>query len=70
VTYKENKMNNIITDDMDVVYYVIKVNGVAVSTTFAEKLVAEMAKNNLPEEQRLLAEVVPVTSDGKQVLLG
>jgi len=63
-------MDNMITDDMDVVYYVVKVNGVAVSTRFTERMMAEMAKNNLPEEQKMLAEVVPVTTDGKQVLLG
>jgi len=63
-------MNNMITDDIDVVYYVVKVNGVPVSTTFTERMMAEMAKNNLPEEQKMIAEVVPVTTEGKQVLLG
>lgn len=63
-------MNNIITDDMDVVYFVVQVNGVAVSTKFSERMMAEMARNGLPEEQRMLAEIVPVTTDGKQVLLG
>jgi len=63
-------MNNIITDDMDVVYYVVQVNGIPVSTRFNERMMAEMAKNGLPEEQKMIAEVVPVTTDGKQVLLG
>jgi hypothetical protein len=63
-------MNNLITDDIDVVYYVIKVNGVSVSGNFTEQMAAELAKNNLPEEQKMLAEVVPVTAEGKQVLLG
>jgi len=63
-------MNNLITDDMDVVYYVIKVNGVQVSTKFTERMMAEMAKNNLPDEQKMIAEVVPVTAEGNQVLLG
>jgi len=63
-------MDNMITDDLDVVYYVVRVNGVAVSTPFNERMMAEMAKNNLPEEQKMIAEVVPVTADGKQLLLG
>jgi len=63
-------VNNIITDDMNVVHYVVKVNGVEVSTRFGERMMAEMAKSNLPEEQKMIAEVVPVTTDGKQVLLG
>ena len=63
-------MNSLITDDMDVVYYIVKVNGVAVSDKFSERMMAEMAKNNLPNEQRMIAEVVPVTNDGKQLLLG
>lgn len=61
-------MDNMILDSMNEVYYVIKVNGVEISTKFTDKLVAEMARNNLPEEQRLLAEVISVTTDGKQVL--
>lgn len=63
-------MNNMITDDLDVVYYVVKVNGTAVSTPFNERMMADMAKNDLPEEQKMIAEVVPVTADGKQLLLG
>lgn len=63
-------MNNMITDDMNVVYYVVRVNGVEISTRFNERLMAEMAKNNLPKEQQMLAEVVPITTDGKQILLG
>lgn len=55
---------------MDVVSYVIKVNGVAISESFTSSMAAELAKNNLPDEQRTLAEVVPVTTDGKTLLLG
>jgi len=63
-------MDNMITDDVDTVFYVVKVNGVAVSAPFNERMLAEMAKSNLPEEQMMLAEVVPVTADGNQLLLG
>ena len=59
-----------ITRNMDVVSYVIKVNGVAISESFTSSMAAELAKNNLPDEQRTLAEVVPVTTDGKTLLLG
>ncbi len=63
-------MNNLITDSMDVVYFVVKVNGREVTTKFNDRMMAEMAIGNLPEDQKMIAEVVPVTTDGKQVLLG
>ena len=63
-------MDQLLNDEVNTVEYVLKVNGVAVSGTFTDKMACEMAKLNLPEEQRMLAEVVPVTSDGKQVLFG
>lgn len=63
-------MDNIITDDVNVVKYVVKVNGVEISTRFGERMMAEMAMNNLPDEQKTIAEVVSVTTDGKQLLLG
>lgn len=58
-----------IKEEVDQVSYVVKVNGVAISTPTSRAL-AEQQKNNLPEESRLLAEVVPVTSDGNQILFG
>jgi len=64
------QMNNIITDDMDVVYYVVKVNGNIVSPRYSEMLPAQMAIQQLSEAHQSIAEVVPVTVDGKQVLLG
>ncbi len=63
-------MNNIITDSMDVVMYVVKVNGIEKSVRFSDRIMAEMAIKDLPEDQRMLAEVMPVTQDGKQLLLG
>jgi len=59
-----------ITDSMDVVMYVVKVNGVEKSVRFTDRVMAEMAINNLPENERMLAEVQPITQDGKQLLLG
>lgn len=64
------KGKNMITDNINATFYVVKVNGANVSTPFTERMMAEMAKNNLPEEQKHLAEVVPVTSSGQQILLG
>ncbi len=63
-------MNNMITDSGDVVYYVVKVNGVEVSKRFSERMMAEMAMNNLPAEQNLTAQVVPITTNGSHLLLG
>ncbi len=63
-------MNNMITDDMNTIFYVVKVNGQEVTAKFNDQPAATMAINNLPENQKMLAEVVAVTTDGKQILLG
>ena len=63
-------MNNLITDGGDVVYYVVRVNGKDMSVRFESAMLAEAEKNRLAPELRDLAEVVPVTADGKQLLLG
>jgi len=63
-------MNNMITDDINAVKYVVRVNGVDISAKFNDRTMAEMALNSLPDEQRFLAEVMSVTADGKQLLLG
>ena len=63
-------MEDMLMNDANTIQYIIKINGVPVSAPFGDKMLAEQAKNNLPEEQRILAEVVPITNDGKQVLLG
>lgn len=58
-----------IREEVDTVSYVVKVNGTVISTPTSRAL-AEERKNQLPEETRLIAEVVPVTGDGKQILFG
>lgn len=63
---EEQRLN----DDVNTVQYVLKVNGVPVSGNFTDRTACEMARNNLPEEQRMLAEIALVTTDGKQVLFG
>lgn len=49
--------------------YVIKVNGKAVSKPFLSEAQALQHVVNLPQDQQPLAEVVPVTDDGKTLLL-
>lgn len=52
------------------VYYVVKVNGVEITPKWPDRMMAENSLLSLPDDQRILAEVVPVTTDGKQMLLG
>jgi len=49
------------------VQYIVKVNGVAITAPTTKEL-AEQQKMGLPEASKVLAEVVPVTNDGKQIL--
>ena len=49
--------------------YVIKVNG-QVRTAPLLKQLAETALQNLPENEREIAQLVPVTDSGKELLLG
>ncbi len=54
---------------MGPLYYAVVVNG-QVQSKFSEKVIAESAIMNLPEDQRSAATVVAMTGDGKQLLLG
>lgn len=63
-------MNNEIIEDGTVVYYVLRVNGQNMSGKLESKMVAEMEKQKLSPELREMAEVVPITADGNQLLLG
>ncbi len=62
-------MNKLI-NEQEQVRYVIKINGQTVSVPFASKMLAEQHIGNLPQDQQLLAEIVPVTDNGKQILFG
>lgn len=62
-------MNKLI-NEQEQVKYVIKVNGKVVSIPFTSKMLAEQHINNLPQDQQIIAEVVPVTEDGRQILFG
>ena len=59
-----------ITDGGDVVYYAIKINGQVVGPKHRSVFMAEQAIQQLSETHRSIAEVVPVTTDGKELLLG
>lgn len=63
-------MNNKLINEQKQVRYVIKVKGQNVSVPFATKMLAEQHLGNLPQEQQTIAEIVIVTEDGKQILLG
>ena len=49
--------------------FVVKVNGQA-RTAALPKTLAEAAIQNLPEAERGLAQLVPVTDSGQELLLG
>lgn len=50
--------------------YAIKVNGKIVVPNIPSRSLAEATLFNLPADQRAIAEIVTVTSDGKSLLLG
>lgn len=56
--------------DSEQVFYVIRVNGVNKTTKFNSRVIAEMEIKNLPDEEKAIAEVVTVTADGSDLLLG
>lgn len=50
--------------------YAVKVGGQIVQSNLPSRQLAEAVILTLPQEQRAIAEVVPITSDGKTVLFG
>jgi hypothetical protein len=50
--------------------YLVKVQGVVVSPPCASRQIAESYVLHLTPQQQSLAEIVPITGGGKQVLLG
>lgn len=50
--------------------FCIKVRGVVVVPNIPSRQLAEATLFNLPADQRALAEIVPVTVDGRSLLLG
>ena len=57
-------------ETQDTVKYAVKVNGAIVTKGFPTPGLAAYAIQNLAEDQQMLAEVVSVTEDGKEILLG
>lgn len=51
-------------------YYVLTVDGKPVSERHESMMLAEMAKNQLSEEDQKVAEVTQIADNGQQVLLG
>lgn len=56
--------------EINTTLFAIKVNGQTIVTNIPSRSLAEATLFNLPPEQRNLAEIVAVTSDGKSVLFG
>lgn len=63
-------MNNLIDNNLNMTYYAVKVNGQIVSAKYMSPQQAEMQIQHLNEAHQTIAEVVAVTSDGKELLLG
>lgn len=63
-------MNNEILNDNTVIYYVVRVNGQNMTVPFNSMQMAEMERTKLAPDLQALAEVVPVTAEGKELLLG
>ena len=51
-------------------FFCIKIKGVVVVPNIPSRQLAEATLFNLPADQRVIAEIVPVTADGKSLLLG
>lgn len=60
---------NILTDNNQT-FYAVMVNGKLVSPRYATSALAEDKIKHLSEEHQVIAEVVPVTNNGQQILLG
>ncbi len=63
-------MNNTIMDNGTTTYYVVSINGITQPTKHNSQMLAEMEISKLNNVQQESAVVVPVTADGKQILLG
>lgn len=64
-------MNNVLTnEDNTELRYVVMVNGQEVSARYTTPQAAEGMLEHLSEAHRSIAEIVPVTGDGNQLLLG
>ena len=62
-------MKQFLTDNDDNIKYQVVVNG-SVLAERSSKHLAESFISQLTTEQQNIANIVPITSDGKQILLG
>ena len=49
--------------------YVIKIRGQVVSIPFQSRQLAENHIANLPQDQQVLAEIIPIAPSGQQILM-
>ena len=63
-------MNNQILADGTVLYYALKLDGKIISQPVSERFIAEQHRATLAPDKQPLAEVVTVTPDGRELLLG
>lgn len=50
--------------------FCVRVNGHVIAPNLPSKTIAEQVVYALPVDQRALAEIVPMTADGRSILLG
>lgn len=53
-----------------VVYYALKVNGRLISNPVSSRSLLEQQVNSLPVTERASAQIVTVTADSREILLG
>lgn len=63
-------MNNTVLTDNLVAYYALKVNGKIVTPPQLSPAMLEKFKETLTSSDQLLAEVVMVTANGQEILMG
>ena len=61
---------NTMIENQEKLRYVIMVNGNRISVPFLTEQAAVQHLSHLPQDQQILAEIVPITQDDKQLLLG
>lgn len=62
-------MNNTLLNG-EVLYYALKVDGKVITPAVADRFQLEQFRFNLPVEKQRIAEVVCVTQQGQELLLG
>ena len=63
-------MERVLAGNQDAAFYAVKVNGQLVGPPRASLVMAEQDISHLSDEHQMIAEVVRVTTDGLELLLG